>query len=125
MPENWRAWCRREGDLAVAGERVTVALEDGRTHRVLIREGADSIELESVVVRGNRLEEVREPEEVIWTRNRLSKRVGFRFDTRDRLLAFCWLPLAGLTKSEFLAELRHLAQEADLFEFQLTGSDRE
>jgi hypothetical protein len=36
-----------------------------------------------------------------------------------------WTPKAGLSRDEFLAYVRRVATECDLFEYHLTGKDRE
>jgi hypothetical protein len=60
-----------------------------------------------------------------WKRNRTGILVGFRLDDRGRLMGESWVPQRGLTKDEFLFYVRTLAAACDLFEFQLTGRDRE
>lgn len=60
-----------------------------------------------------------------WSRNRSVMLAGFRVDERGRMIGESWVPKAGLTASEFQFALRHLAEESDRFEFQLTGRDQE
>lgn len=36
-----------------------------------------------------------------------------------------WVPKAGLAREDFLLYVRRVAAECDLFEYQLTGKDRE
>ena len=62
---------------------------------------------------------------VAWERNRASSLVGFRVDDRGRLVGESWVPTPGLTRDEFLFYLRSAAAACDLFEYQLTGKDRE
>jgi len=51
--------------------------------------------------------------------------MGFRIDRRGRLVGEAWVPKAGLTGEEFQLYVRHLAVEADRFEYGLTGRDSE
>lgn len=46
-------------------------------------------------------------------------------DRRGRLVGEAWVPKAGLTGHEFQLYVRHLAVEADRFEYRLTGRDFE
>jgi hypothetical protein len=51
--------------------------------------------------------------------------VGFRLDQKGRLVGEAWVPKAGLTRDEFLLYAKRVADECDLFEYHLTGKDRE
>ena len=52
--------------------------------------------------------------------------VGFRSEPRDRLVGECWVPVAGLTKDEFLVCLRTLRVSVidSSIEYRLRGEDR-
>lgn len=51
--------------------------------------------------------------------------VGFRLDQKGRLVGEAWVPKAGLSRDEFLLYVKRVADECDLFEYHLTGNDRE
>lgn len=122
---DWRRMAERIRDLRVDGDVVSVDLGRGRTHRVAVSVYAEHIELRGVVARPAALRAAHEPVLAAWLRNRAPRLVGFRFDERDRLIGEAWVPLAGLQAPELNVYLRAVAAECDLFEFQLTGSDRE
>lgn len=124
-PGEWRQWCRGEPDLRTTRTGVLVTLGDERTHLVHISHGDDTLELASVVARGKRVGQSPDAELAAWERNRGFHRVGLGFDARTRLVARTWLPKPGLIRQEFLLAVRHVAEEADLLEFQLTGRDLE
>jgi len=118
-------WCHRAPDIGVVGDKLTVQLHGGRKQRVTVREAIETLELLSVVVRAADVPMIEGVETTAWRRNRTALCVGFRFDGTGRLVAESWLPKVGLTETEFLSAAVHLAVEADLFEYQLTGNDRE
>ena len=60
-----------------------------------------------------------------WKRNRSTQLVGFRVDRKGRLVGEAWVPKAGLERGEFLLYVVRVATECDLFEYHLTGKDRE
>jgi len=121
----WQSWCKGERDLTVDVAGVRVALDDDRGQVVQVSDGQDCLELSSVVLKASLVETIEDVVLRAWRRNRTTRLVGFKVDKRGRLIATAWTPLAGLTASEFLALVRRLAREADLFEYQLTGADRE
>jgi hypothetical protein len=122
---DWRAWCRSARDIEVDGESAIVNIADGRKHRVTVTLADETYELLGVVARPAVVASLPMLALRAQRRNRSSRMVGFRIDAKERLVAEAWVPKAGVTGAEFIASLRHLAAEADLFEYQLTGSDRE
>ena len=96
-----------------------------RQHRVNVSAEGDSIELTSVVARRSVVEQSKDTAIAAWQRNRGASLVGFRIDKGGRLVGEAWVPGAGLTADEFQFYLRSTAAACDLFEFQLTGKDRE
>ncbi len=118
----WRAWCAVPDCRLVDGE-IEVRVGGGRKHRVEVVEDGSALRLTGLVVSGRRAT-FEDLELETWQRNRRMMLVGFRFESRDRLVGECWVPVAGLTKDEFLLCLRTLARECDRFEYQLTGEDR-
>ena len=125
---DWQALCRRTKGMSVDGEIATIELGSDRKQRVTVKRFDETIEFTSMVVRSATLDSLRRQTDVeihAWRRNRSSQRVGFGFDAKGHLVAKAWIPLAGITPEEFLKCLRHVAVEADLFEYQLTGKDRE
>lgn len=122
---DWRPWCRDADDLRIDATDVVVTLDDGRRQTVRVSEGDGCLELTSTVLRPSAVEAIEDAALRAWRRNRSTRLVGFKVDTRGRLVATAWVPLTGLGGDEFLAMVRRLAREADLFEYQLTGADRE
>ena len=121
----WQAWCRKEKDIDVEREAAVVNLKTGRKQRVYIRLADETMELTSFVARRCSWDSDSNIHVRAWRRNRSTHGVGFGVDDKNRLLARAWMPLVGATKGEFLECLKHLAAEADLFEYQLTGKDQE
>ena len=121
----WRQFCDGVRDVRMDGEGILVALGSGRHHRLDVRPGTDAIELCGIVARRSVAAGIEDVTLVAWQRNRGTSIVGFRLDDRGRLVGEAWVTGAGLTKDEFLFYARSLAAACDLFEFQLTGRDRE
>ena len=121
----WKPFCHGVREIQVDGEAVVVDLGHGRRHRVDVRATGDAVELSGVVARRAVVEEIENAALASWERNRAASLVGFRLDDRGRLVGEAWMPDAGLCKDEFLFYVRSTAASCDLFEFQLTGKDRE
>ena len=94
-------------------------------HRVHVESKDDAVELRAVVARRAVVEAQENPAFAAWDRNRSASLVGFRLDERGRLVGESWVPGAGLTAEEFSTYVRATAAACDLFEFHLTGKDRE
>ncbi len=121
----WRTACAGAKDVTLERNVLVVSLGRDRTHKVEVEATADAIELRAVVARQSEVKKHPGVTLAAWNRNRSSCMVGFRIDQRGRLLGESWVPVAGLTADEFLLYVRNLAAACDLFEFQLTGEDRE
>jgi hypothetical protein len=102
-----------------------VRFESGRSQKVAVEDRGDAFLLRSVVARHAIVSEIADAALRAWTRNRSTVFVGFRVDDRERMIGEVSVPKQGITASEFQLILRHLAAEADRFEFELTGGDRE
>ena len=124
MPD-WREFCRGAEGLSVEGEAIDVVFPDERRHRVRVRGREHSYDLSSIVAREAALEGIADAPLKAWRRNRVSQLVGFRLDKNGRLWGEAWVPKAGLDREEFLLYVRRVASACDLFEYQLTGKDRE
>ena len=61
----------------------------------------------------------------VWLRNRATALVGFRIDSRGRLVGEALVPKAGLTAEEFQIYVRAVAVQCDRLEYLLTGRDQE
>ena len=122
---DWRKLCAGARDVQIDGEAVVVTLGRGRQHRVDVESKSDAVELRAVVARRAVVDEQENPALAAWHRNRAVSLVGFRLDERGRLVGESWVPGAGLTAPEFLVYVRGIATACDLFEFHLTGKDRE
>jgi hypothetical protein len=122
---DWRAMSSGVRDIAVDGDSIVVTLPGQRQQRLDVEAGIDAMELRSIVARRAVVETLDDPVLAAWHRNRAMNLVGFRLDDRGRLIGETWIPRAGLTTAEFLVYVRGMAAACDLFEFQLTGKDRE
>jgi hypothetical protein len=122
---DWRKLCAGARDVQIDGAAVVVTLGHGRKHRVDVESKSDAVELHAVVARRAVVDELETPALAAWHRNRAVSLVGFRLDERGRLVGESWVPGAGLTAPEFMVYLRGIATACDLFEFHLTGKDRE
>ena len=124
MNINWQQFCKAEGFVS-DNEGVEVRFDSGRSQKVAVEDHGDAFLLSSIVARQAVVNEVPDAALRAWVRNRSAFLVGFRVDERGRLIAESWIPKVGLVSAEFQLILRHLAREADRFEFQLTGRDQE
>ena len=121
----WREFCVGAHDLISDDAGVTVQFSNGRRQRIDVRPGTGVIELRGVVARLAVAVRIERLAVMAWEHNRASSLVGFRVDDRGRLVGESWVPTSGLTRDEFLFYLRSAAASCDLFEYQLTGKDRE
>ena len=124
LKTDWLAWCRNAKDIACRGGHLIVRLQTGRSQRVAVQLTEETLEFTSIVARTSALNFDDDLHMRVWQRNRSVQGVGFGVDDKNRIVARAWMPIVGATKDEFLECLRHLAAEADLFEYQLTGKDR-
>lgn len=124
MGTEWSALCKAPR-IELDGDEATVGFENGRFHRVTVRETDDAFEFHAVVARASAVKEIADLALRIWRQNRAAHLVGFRIDSRGRVCAEGWVPKAGLTALEFQLVLRHVAAESDRLEFLLTGRDDE
>jgi len=124
MSSDWARLCRGK-DFSVEGDRIEVALHDARRHVVSVQDVIDGYRLTARVVGPSFVNASLDAALIAWRRNRTSKLVGFRIDTRGRLMGEALVPKAGLIAQEFQLYVRTVAVEADRFEFVLTGRDRE
>ena len=122
---DWRGYCNGARDLQIDGSSVVVTLGQARQHRVHVEPMADAVELSSVVARRAVVDQFDDTAVAAWQRNRGASLVGFRIDDRGRLVGESWVPGPGLTAEEFQIYVRSVAAACDLFEFHLTGKDRE
>jgi hypothetical protein len=124
MSIDWKSLCVA-GDMVVADTHVLINLGDDRSHRVRVHETDDEFVLQAFVVRQAVVSSIPNLPLRVWQRNRAMSLMGFRIDRRGRLVGETWVPKAGLTAEEFQLYVRHLAVEADRFEYGLTGGDAE
>lgn len=122
MAAEWRRFCSGRG-FAVEGDDIVVTLRGNRSHRITVQEEADAYRLIAIVARPAIVEALVNLPIQSWERNRGTELVGFKIDSRGRLVGESWVPKAGVTASEFTLYLLSLASEADRFEYQLTGRD--
>ena len=122
MTAELKRYCRG-GDLELDGKTLRVALAEGRTHRLSVIDEPDAYVLTGVVVRASIVSQILDLPVQAWQRNRSTRLVGFKIDSRDRLIGEAWVPKAGLTGVEFRAYVRAVAAECDRFEYELTGKD--
>jgi hypothetical protein len=122
---DWKQLCRGAEGLVLDVDSVDVIQTDARRHRIIISETADTYQLTGVVVRSSTLNDLPDASLRAWRRNRTTELVGFKIDQKGRLVGTAWVPKTGLRREEFLMYVRHVAAECDLFEYHLTGNDRE
>jgi hypothetical protein len=122
---DWREFCRKQSAFLIEGDRVAVTFENERRHRVVVRETDSAYVLTAIVARQDVFTDVPDAALRAWKRNRSTQLVGFRVDRKGRLVGEAWIPKAGLERDEFLLCIMRVATECDLFEYQLTGKDRE
>ncbi len=146
---DWRHWCQHAESISLIGNGVEIfttrdraaratVIETaearlsaittrsiGRHQRISIMETAETFELTSIVVRAAAICDIPDVALRAWRRNQAMQLVGFRLDQKGRLLGEAWMPKAGLTRDEFLLYVKRVADECDLFEYHLTGKDRQ
>lgn len=124
MAVDWRKLCHAP-DFTLDEPDLLIHFGDDRSHRVTIGERDDEFTMRAFVVRQSVVASIPDLPLLVWRRNRAVSLLGFRIDKRGRLVGEAWVPKAGLTESEFQMYVRHLAVEADRFEYSLTGRDSE
>ena len=122
---DWKAFCRAADDMTFDGDVIVVTFPDQRSHRVVVDEADEVYEFSAVVARPSALYDIEDAPLRAWRRNRATQLLGFRIDRKGRLVGEAWAPKAGLSRDEFLMYVRRVATECDLFEYHLTGKDRE
>lgn len=119
----WRRLSREAG-LALSGDTIDVGMQGGRRQQVFVEDTNPAlIRVWSVAARPAMLAAVGGPDEYAWRRNRLSDLVGFKTDTRGRLIGEAWVPTEGLDASEWAIYVRAVAQACDRVEYLLSGKD--
>jgi hypothetical protein len=121
---DWRSLCAHP-HLRFDGDEVIVVFENGREHRVRVRETDDVFEVHAVVARAGVVARIPDLPFRVWLHNRNTQLVSFRIDNRGRVYSEGWIPKAGVTAEEFQLVLRRVAAESDRLEFVLTGKDLE
>lgn len=122
---DWKAFCRTADDMTLDGDVIVVTFSDQRSHRVVVEDADDAYEFSAVVARPAALSDIEDAPLRAWRRNRATQLLGFRIDRKGRLMGEAWAPKVGLNREEFLMYVRRVATECDLFEYHLTGKDRE
>lgn len=125
MVSDWRELCRKSSDLSLEADGVVVTFENQRRHRLDVHETDEAYVLTGIVARQAIFADVPDAALRAWKRNRSTQLVGFRVDRKGRLVGEAWVPKAGLERDEFLLYVMRVATECDLFEYHLTGKDRE
>lgn len=130
MPAELQAWLRgldrRRFDI---GDAVVCWFGDkgaSRRHAVRVTEESHGVRFEATIATRSQVDALNERWSVFqwaWRRNRGNAIVGFRIDTRGRLIAEAVAPTIGLTAAEFENYLVAVAAEADRMELVLTGRD--
>jgi hypothetical protein len=124
MPD-WRRLSRDAG-FTVSGEELLVTFSDGRQHRVAVEERPDrqELRLSAIAAKPSMLpDEAEGPHLFAWKRNRFSDLVGFKIDSRGRLMGEAWVPVAGLDREEWAVYVNTLARACDRVEYLLSGRD--
>lgn len=122
---DWRAFCREAKDMRIReGWVEVIKKDDGRKHRVFVKECDDSYELSGIAARKVPVA-MPHPDLRLWQRNRATRLVGFRVDSKGQIVGETSVPKAGLHREEFLVYLRQVAAECDQLEYLLTGKDQD
>jgi hypothetical protein len=124
MAASWKTLCNNRA-FHLDGNGFSVELGEARHHRVVVEESEDALLLRSVVMGPADIERANLTATRIWEMNRALTLVGFRIDTRNRLVGEASIPRAGLTANDFQAIALNLAAECDRYEFMFTGRDQE
>lgn len=114
----------RGRDFDLGADSVLVRLGE-RSQKLTITDEEDHLVLSAVVARAKVVRQLDDLLLRVWKRNRATQLVGFRIDSRDRLVAESVVVKAGLTAEEFQLYARTVARESDRFEFELTGKNVE
>jgi hypothetical protein len=109
--------------MDLEGDDMVVRFENGRGHRVRVRETEQTLEVHAVVARAASVRDIPDLPLRIWRQNRAAQLVSFRIDARGRVYGNGWVAKAGLTADEFQLIVRRVAAESDRLEFLLTGKD--
>lgn len=122
MSLDWTSMCKG-AEFQVQGAEIIVAFSDERSHKLSVQETDDAYLLTAVVARPSVVAPIPELATSAWQRNRAVSLIGFRIDKRGRLIAESSVPKAGLSAEEFQFHVKHLAIEADRYEYMLSGKD--
>ena len=122
MSLDWSLLCAGS-DFQVQGSEISVAFSDDRSHKVSLQESDYEYLLTAIVAWPAVVATIPDLAISVWQRNRTVSLIGFRIDKRGRLIAESCAPRNGLTADEFQFYVRHLAIEADRFEYMLSGRD--
>ena len=121
---DWKLWCNGVDHIVVGHDEMEVVIDEKR-RRLILRETSETLELTGIVVRPAALKIIPNVQLRAWRRNRPTQLVGFRVDRKKRLIGEAWVPKAGLTRDEFLLYVNRVVAECELFEYRLTGKNRE
>ncbi|RLK25403.1 hypothetical protein DER29_3405 [Micromonospora sp. M71_S20] len=121
---DWQRLCAAQ-DMQPKRQHVKVSFANGRSHSVRVTEAPDGYLLTAVVAGADIVEQWERLYREAWEKNRHSRLVGSRVDAEGRMVAQGWTPKDGLTADAFQTLVRAVAREADRYEFQLTGDDRQ
>lgn len=120
----WQALCGGPG-ITLHPDHVLVTFENGRKHRVRVREADEYYAVHAVVLKSGPASELTDLPLRLWQHNRAAQLVSFRIDRYGRVYAEGWVPRAGITAEEFQLVVRRVAAESDRLEYMLTGKDVE
>ena len=125
MADNWLRYCC-DPDMECGESHVVVRFSDERRQKVMVDERDNEYYLLSAfVIRQAAVASLPALPLQIWLRNRATSLVGFRIDSRGRLVGEALVPKVGLTAEEFRIYVRTVAVECDRLEYLLTGGDQE
>jgi hypothetical protein len=121
MTAGWVGLTDGLGDVDESSATVTVALDQGRQHRVEVAAGQDDWVLRGLSADTETMVRIGLGPGQLWERNRGRRITGFMVDAAG-VWVTATVPQAGTSSEEFQLVAREVAREADALEFWCSGT---
>jgi hypothetical protein len=116
----------RKAHLKLTGTEILVPCGRERFQRVRVDDSTDDvIRLWSIVVRRGGAQHLSNSSLEVWRINDYRELVGFKIAEHGRVIGECWVPMIGITDSEWKTYVVTLAKACDRLEYLWTGKDQE